>query len=53
MKIADKINELTDHRSDLERLQMNDSLYTEIQGIVGKKISDMFCGPVELCMIKN
>ena len=47
MKIADKINELTDHRSDLERLQMNDSLYTEIQGIVGKKISDMFCGPVE------
>lgn len=47
MKLSDKINALTDHRSDLEMLQMNDVLYTDIQGLVGRKICDMFCGPVE------
>ena len=48
MKLSDKINTLTDHRSDLERLQMNeDFYYTDIHGLVAKRICDMFCGPVE------
>ena len=47
MNLTEKLNQLTDHRSDLERLQMNDVLYTDIQGLVGRKICDMFCGPVE------
>lgn len=47
ISLSDKINAITDHRSDLERLQMNDVLYTDIQGVVGRKISDMFCGPIE------
>lgn len=48
ISLSEKINAITDHRSDLERLQMNEKFYyTDIHGLVAKRICNMFCGPVE------
>ena len=48
LNLSEKLNELTNHRSDLERLQMNEAFYyTDIHGLVAKRICNMFCGPVE------
>ena len=47
MTLSDKLNELTNHRSDLERLQMHQVLYVELQGMVAQKLDGQLCGPIE------
>lgn len=48
MKLSEKLDNISNHRNDIERVQMNEELYNELQFVVARKFVDELCGPIEL-----